>query len=135
MNNHIVKYILVSLWFVGLVFCLIIVLLAYQDIPDLFGKAVNQVIDTFSPQLATMLAFIFSDQFSKERKKNINKPIAILAIIISTVYVLFFCSIMFGYQMGRFEKVTHVFELFDNIRPKTSFLVTAIIAFYFASRK
>ena len=134
MDNFKIKYILVTIWLIGLMFCLIITLLAYQDIPELFGKVLTQTIDTFAPQLATMLAFVFSDQLTHRTEQNVNKPVAILAIVISSAYVSFFCAIMLAFQLEKY-RADQVIELFDNIRPKTSFLVTAMIAYYFASRK
>ena len=134
MNAAKIKFSLISVWLAGFLFCLSVVLLAYKDIPNYFGRALNQVIDTFSPQLATMLAFIFSDELLEQTHKTINQYVAVFALFISAIYVLVFCYIMYNFHIERYT-ATQVIELFDNIRPKTGFLVTAMIVYFFASRK
>src|SRR5262245_54888269 len=134
MNSFKTKFALISIWLVGFLFCLIVVLLAYKDIPNYFGPVLNQIIDTFSPPLATMLAFVFSDEVMQNKRKWINKYIAVFAVLISAIYVLCFCYIMFGFHMERFN-ASHVVDLFESIRPKTAFLITAIIVYFFASKK
>lgn len=134
MNSFKVKFGLLSIWLAGLLFCLVVLLTAYKDIPNYFGKVLNQVIDTFSPQLATMLAFVFSDEVVENKQKSVNKYVASFALIISAVYVLFFCYIMLGFQLEKYN-ASQAIELFDSIRPKTSFLVVGIIVYFFASRK
>jgi hypothetical protein len=134
MNSNRIKYILLTIWLVGFLFCLSIALYAYNDIPKSFGNLLNQVIDTFTPQLATMLTFIFSDQLTKAKPKEINKIGAIFAILISIIYISIFCIFMLNFQNEKYT-APQVIDLFGSVRPKISFLVTALMAYYFAIKK
>ncbi len=101
----------------------------------MYEKPFNQVFDTFSPQIATMLAFIFSDKLrtSGKQRQQTNKFVAVLAIALSAVYILFFCYIMSGFYVDKYS-VVDVVRLFELIRPKTSFLIAGLIAYYFATK-
>jgi len=99
----------------------------------LYDNLLNQVIEAYTPQLATMLAFIFSDKLLTQKIKQENKFVAILAITISCLYVFYFCSIIWGFHTDHY-RADQVIKIFESIRPKTSFLTTGMIAYYFASR-
>ncbi len=133
MDNNRTKYVLLGMWLLGFLFCLVVTLLAYHDSPKNFGNLLNQVVDTFSPQLATMLAFMFAEQFT-EGARQTKKATIILAVVVSGIYVLLFCGIMLWFQLEKLD-AKETSDLFSLIRPKTSFLVTAVIAYFFAAKK
>ena len=134
MDNRKIKYILVSMWVVGFMFCATITLTFYKYLPEKFGELLNHVFDSFSPQLATMLAFVFSDQMLAEEKEKVNYFAAYLAIFLSAAYILFFCWLMVSFYLGS-HRVVDVIDMINMVRPKTTFIMTGIIAYYFASRK
>lgn len=128
------QYIIFIIWLIGFSICLLVLFLNLPDIPNYSEKVLNQIIDTFSSQLMTMLAFIFSDQVEQTNQKKSNQIITALAIILSVIYIILFSSFMINFHL---QKITasEVIELFENFRPKVSFLITAVIAYYFATRK
>lgn len=134
MNNKNIKVTLLAIWLIALLYCLIIVFIHYNDIPTNRNNFINQIFEVYSPQIATMLAFIFSDQFILKKKITINKTLALLSLTLSIIYVSFFCYIVTMFHLEVFKAINAI-ELIQEIRPKTLFLVTGFLAYYFASRK
>jgi hypothetical protein len=139
MKTSAVQYILLALWLFGLLACASMALLALPKIePDsgIFAKLLNNVLDTFMPQIAAMLAFIFADHVAGKKARPAPKGISILAVILSAIYVVFFSSLMILFGLNFIDlPASDVNALFELIRPKGTFLVTASLAYFFASRK
>ena len=133
MKSNSVQYSLVVMWLVGFVICLAPVFMAYNDIPNLFQRLLNQIVETFIPQIAIMIAFIFSDRLTKQKVKTVNKFTSILALAISFCYLLFYSIVLIQFQVEK-TKAIQLIELIESFRPKTSFIVVGIVTYFFASR-
>lgn len=134
-----VQFALLSLWLGGLLLCLSISFAAreyFEPGTDFFDQLFNNVLDTFSPQLATMLAFLFSDQMTAQKKHTARMEITVLALFLSLVYVGLFCGLLLAFQFDWGSwKAVEVISLFKMVRPKATFFVTASIAYFFAARR
>jgi hypothetical protein len=134
MKNLKAQYLIVAIWLSGLSFCLATALVKHDYIPKLLDNLLTQIFETFSPPLAIMLAFLFSDKIFSRKNKVAPMPISALAVFLSVAYVICFSWVMFDFHRQAL-RADQAINLINTIRPKTSFLITGMVTFYFASRK
>lgn len=128
------KWILVFIWLFGFIFCLVVPISWSDWFPGPLNTVLNQVFETFAPTLTIMFAFIFSEQITELKKEEQNTFVSTLAIILSLFYVGLFSAIMLRFALDKIQ-VPAMISLYSELRPKTSFLISGMVAYYFASRK
>lgn len=137
-NSLLAQYILIGIWLSGFIYSLLVVVItipAFEPESDMPSRLLSNVLDIFSPQLGVMLAFFFSDLISKRRMSLPNKGVVMIAIVISGLYVGLFCSLMFVFQYDIWDiRASDIVVLVEAIRPKLSFLITAMAVYFFAVR-
>lgn len=130
-------WILTAIWSLSFAFCIVAVMVARNDIPNLFHDAIKAMFDTFATPLAAILGFIFSHKSDERQQKTRITPLRArdaFAIIVT----LFYCGV-FDYFVVMFvahkATIRSVMDSFADIRPYLAFLITGIIAFYFGTSK
>lgn len=134
MRRMLVIGLLVVIWLLSLLFCALIPLYFRKDIPSGFGPLLQQVFDTFTQTLATMLAFIFARHTDAQRQvKEMGERSLlpdILAVLLSLIYVGIFDATMMQFATGKL-RADEAIEVFRTYRPYLAFLVAGSIAYYF----
>lgn len=140
MKSKNIKYTLLYIWVSSFVLSLLFVVinLKYLDsdyCPGCFLTLLNEIAQTYGPQIVTMLAFIFADK-NLVRKLNDNN-IGYLAIVLSSLYCIFFLAFLLlsHFDYGTFKDIAKVEVYFHQFRPILSILVSASIAYFFVEKK
>jgi hypothetical protein len=125
-----IKWVLLAIWLGAFVSCLLIPILLSRDIPDLWIELLDQVIDTFAPSLTVMIAFLYRGVGTRTTEST--PALGAVAVALCLVYCGLFTGIMFAFALDGL-KAYEVTQLFKYVRPKTAFLVTGVITYYFGS--
>jgi hypothetical protein len=125
------RWALLWIWLASLLVGIVIVLSSFSMIPGLFLNLLDQVLETFAPTIGVIIGFMFSQGKRMVRSKT---SLDILAIGLSAVYCLIALALLFLFWSERSDAATTV-SLLAHIRPRISFLVTAVIAFYFGAQE
>jgi len=124
------------IWTIGLVFCLLIPLSRYRNLPDNYWPLIQQIIDTFGPPMSMMLALVF---FRPENGNEAGQPRQnptlpdLVAPWLSAVYVGIFCYLMMNHLL-RWTTAEETVENIQKLRNLLAFLVSGSMAYYFGSK-
>lgn len=129
-----IQGLLFIIWLLPFLYCFSIPLLLSSEIPNLYWKMIDEVVDTFLPQIGIMTGFYFSDMFKEKKPVQLKETRTLLALLLSIIYVGIFVIIMIVFHSDNMTAVKAI-SLYSGIRIKISVLVSALMAFYFASRE
>ena len=130
MNASHVRGVLIAIWLVGLVVGLVVPVVTMRDIPNLWDDLINQSIDTYAPGLTAMLAFAFATR-PRRADSAAGRWIGVLAMVLALIYCGFFASVMIIFWADRIN-ATELVSIYEQIRPKVSFLAVGLLSYYFA---
>jgi hypothetical protein len=122
---------LLSIWLVSLLIGIVVAMSSFSVIPGVFMDLLDQVLETFAPTLGVIVGFLFSQ---KKRPMRSKVSLDVLAICLSFCYCGIALWVMFLFWSQRSDATTTV-ALLSHVRPKISFLVSAVIAFYFGAQE
>jgi hypothetical protein len=123
---------IVGIWLLSFLWCLIVPLVLRAFIPHQFANVLREAIDTFAPTLTIMLCFIFAGPGNASVRKMNASRAGVLAILLTAVYCSVFAFITWEFYAERLTAVDLI-EEYRTIRPVLGFLVSAAVAFYFAT--
>ena len=122
-----------AVWLIPMLFCASIVIYLRSWYPDLFSSLLSEVIQTFSPQIAIILGFIYSDKIFQNNKRFLPNHYY-LAMILSSIYIIAFVVLII--QLSLHETyAAEVISTFQFYRVALGFLIDGILIFIFASRE
>lgn len=124
--------ILLAIWVIPFFVCIGIVLYWKSWIPDYFSIFLSEVIHTFSPHIAIILAFIFSDSFFRQHK-IFSSPLYIIALLLSIVYIALFVFVIFQFHNDAI-KASEVISTLQILREGLNFLIAGGLVYLFTSR-
>jgi hypothetical protein len=124
--------ILILIWMAGLLYALGVTLHFSDYIPNKFLDLINRVIEMYAPQLSIMFAFIFARRKAKKTSANQPKISAVLAVTVSLIYVGLFSWLMLKFATQHLQAVD-LLSIIDHVQPKTTFLVSGMLAYYFGT--
>ena len=127
-----VRGLLLVVWFVAFFFCMGVPLLYARAIPLALKDVLLQTSEVFTPQLATMLAFVFSNRRSSPVRAS-ERWKAVVAFVVSIAYCAPFIGMTVAFSMGHLKTID-LLRIYGEVRPLSLFLVTGVIAYYFGSR-
>jgi len=122
-----------ALWLVPMIFCAAIVIYLRTWYPELFSDLLSEVLQTFSPQIAIILGFIYSDRIFQNSKRFLTNHY-FLAIILSSVYIIAFVILIIQLFLHR-TYAAEVISTFQFYRVALGFLIDGVLIFIFASRE
>ena len=125
--------ILLCLWLIPFLLSASIVLYWKAWLPKDFSSLFSEVTHTFSPQIAIIIAFIFSDRFFG-KNQQLQKPHFLLAVILSSLYICFFLIIIIMFHTDRL-KAYEAISSFQLLRATLNFLISGTLVFLFSSRE
>ncbi len=116
---------LVLFWLGCFALCLSFALVHATGLGGEFSRLETQVFDTFAPPLTTMLVFLF-EKYRHKRKEVVSVGLDTVAIVVSIIYAG--CFVFLIYTMS---DATETVGMIQDIRSRSSFLITGMLAFYF----
>ncbi len=138
MSNVTTHAILISIWGVGLVasLAMMVVFPAYFEAPPGESSLPVIILETYSPHLGIMLAYVYSRKRTEQQKVLRRKYDSkfVIAVGISVAWVSLFLALLlqYGFQQLAYWPLVYWFKDFGS---RIAFVVTGFMTYYFVSEE